>query len=158
MMPNLKLDSDWILRHPPERGTTEHAHYIAGAKAEAAERVKGMDSDAKQVYNVVEILAQQGEGADYIVQYVARVFTADWSWRRKLKLAWLLLGPQKYRRQQRLKLLLAWLPVIVAGLLSVSVLVVLQRPPIEFVWVGLAWLFALSTTAWSIHRSKADDG
>lgn len=72
----------------PKYGTPEYAIWYQGASEADQARTEGMKDDARQVYESVELLGQQGESADYIIEWVAFVFTADWSWRQRLRLAW----------------------------------------------------------------------
>lgn len=83
---------------PPEYGTPEYKLWTAGAVAEHRAVREGMNDDSKQIYEAVEALAQRGDDADQITRWVAVVFTAEWTWRQRFRLAWELIGPKHFRR------------------------------------------------------------
>lgn len=72
----------------PERGTDEHRWWLAGAKAEAAYIYEGMGKDGREMFELVKVMAQQGDSADDITDMVAGVGSCEWSLRPRLALAW----------------------------------------------------------------------
>jgi hypothetical protein len=72
----------------PKRGTTEYHWWRQGALDEAKAQTEGMTKEGESAHDYVQALAQQGASADRIATLVACVFTVDWSWRDRLRLAW----------------------------------------------------------------------
>ena len=81
---------DWESKVPP-RGTPEHDAWLLGARTEADLQVEGMTADGKEVYEFVKVVAQQGASRDWLVEYTATVFCVDWSFKKRLQLAWKIL-------------------------------------------------------------------
>lgn len=69
-------------------GSPELKAFWRGAREEANARAEGMTLRGHEVADYVETVAKQGRGGDEIVSSVARVFTADWTWRKRARLAW----------------------------------------------------------------------
>lgn len=86
----------------PAHGTRDRDVWMQGAHAEAAYETARRKQPAGQVYACVQTLTEQGHSADYVAGWVPYVFTADWSWRRRLVLAWRLVRPSRPRRTLRL--------------------------------------------------------
>lgn len=82
----------------PQIGTRDHEMWLAGATAESRALVEGMTPKSKELFNCVQILAQDGDGPDQIVRWIAVVFTADWTLRQRLALCWRLLRRSRWRR------------------------------------------------------------
>ncbi|AEQ20929.1 hypothetical protein E3_0180 [Rhodococcus phage E3] len=74
----------------PEIGTEAWRHYSAGAKEEHRLTVEGMTDDAKDFYIVVQQLAQQGYSVRDIVPRTSFIYTANWTLRDRLRLAWMI--------------------------------------------------------------------
>lgn len=87
-----------IITEAPKVGTPEWDLWASGATAEHRLAREGMRDDAKEIYECVESLAQKGESGNYLAMWVPYVFTADWTWRRRLGLAWKLVKPSRPRR------------------------------------------------------------
>lgn len=66
----------------------ERRAYLDGALAEAHLTVCDMTKDGRELYDFVQVVAQQGRTADDITRSVTVVFTADWPLHARLALAW----------------------------------------------------------------------
>lgn len=90
----------------PDRNTPEYRWWLAGAEAEARARTEGMSKTGHQVFDLVEVMAQQGDSGDGITRMVALVYTVEWPLHRRLALAWgIIWGPyaMKIRTAMRRK-------------------------------------------------------
>lgn len=93
----------------PKRGTDEYRWWRAGATAEAYARHEGMIPSGRNVFDLVETMAQRGDDGNDITDMVAVVYTVEWPLRWRLSLAWRILwGPYglkissaRARRRQR---------------------------------------------------------
>lgn len=72
----------------PKRGTEEYRWWIAGAQAEHVGHYEGMTKETRELFECVEVMAQQGDSRDEIVEFTVAVFTCEWPLRKRLRLAW----------------------------------------------------------------------
>lgn len=72
----------------PKRDTDEHRWWIAGATAEHVSHYEGMTKETRELFEAVEVMAQQGDEPDEIVEFTVTVFTCEWPLRKRLRLAW----------------------------------------------------------------------
>jgi hypothetical protein len=72
----------------PKRGTDEYRWWLAGATAEHNGRFEGMTKDTRELFEAVEVMAQQGDSRDEMTEFVTVVFTCEWPLRKRLRLAW----------------------------------------------------------------------
>lgn len=86
----VKRAEDWERMTPSELARICNIAWEAGATAEHDLIVKNMDREhgGKEVYDVVKLVAQQGDTAHQIVEYTARVFGPGLPFKRRLLLAW----------------------------------------------------------------------
>lgn len=79
-----------MTRQLPDSDAEKH-WYRRGAEDEARvleTRLAKMSEDGRQVFSYVRVLAQQGRSGDAITESTARVFTATWTFKQRLRLAW----------------------------------------------------------------------
>lgn len=74
----------------PEIGTEAWRHYLAGAKEQYRLTIEGMTDEAKDFYIVVQQLAGTGDSVRDIVIRTSFIYTADWTLRDRLRLAWMI--------------------------------------------------------------------
>jgi hypothetical protein len=77
------------------RDSQDRDWYRRGARAEAwCHSREAWDRSARELAVAVDVLGSQGETGDKIVQWVGYVYTADWTLRARLRLAWrMITGP-----------------------------------------------------------------
>ena len=74
----------------PPKGALRDA-YLAGARAESRLSIRGMSPESLELCDYVQTVARQGRTQRSIVRETAVAFTADWTFRERLSLAWGLL-------------------------------------------------------------------
>jgi hypothetical protein len=72
----------------PERGTEAETWWRRGAIQEAQLIVKDMTKDGHEVYEFVQVLAQQGRSGAEVLREAAIVYTVEWPLRDRFRLAW----------------------------------------------------------------------
>ena len=76
----------------PERGTDADAWWRRGAIQEARAIVRDMTKDGREIYEFVQVLAQQGRSGAEVLREAAIVYTVEWPLRDRLRLAWRILS------------------------------------------------------------------
>jgi hypothetical protein len=82
----------------PARGTPEYDWWMKGATAENHYQYKGMQDESRELFECVRTMAQQGDSPDRLTWFTAVVFTCEWSWHKRLRLAWNILNRKRIRR------------------------------------------------------------
>lgn len=73
---------------PPKFGTPEWELWSSGSLAERHRLYQGMQPESVHVFDYVRLLAQRGDSPDRITKSTAMVFTASWTLRQRIRLAW----------------------------------------------------------------------
>lgn len=77
----------------PPIGTPEREWWIAGARAERQARVESLGKKEREFVSFVDTMADCDYDVDEMARMTAIVYTCEWSWRRRLRLAWGILRP-----------------------------------------------------------------
>lgn len=82
----------------PEHNTPEYEWFAKGAKRAAELDIKGMSDSGRQVYEAVQVMAQNGDSEQALTMSVTYIWGPTLRFRQRWWLAWQLVRPRRARR------------------------------------------------------------